>query len=580
MLYPQSNAYRSARKLDGYWDFQLDPTGVGQQQGWEHGLDNPRVIAVPASWNEQANELYHYHGRAWYQTRFAISRQDIKQRVVLRFSSVQYTAQVYVNGQLVGRNDAPYLPFEWDVSGYVHMGDNLLVLSVDGEPRSEEPVRICDFYGYAGIARPVFVCILPRANIGDVVVQAGADGRARLRVTLSGAGKDAAVRASIGQERCALKACGDGYVGEVQLTDYTCWTLEHPSLYPLDVFLEDKGEEIDHYRLQIGFRDVDVRGRQILLNGKPVYLKGYGKHEDFCIIGKGLSHALNVRDFDLMRWTGANSFRTSHYPYSEEILDLADREGFLVISEAPFAGIDHALFTNPVSCNKAVEYMRRLIARDRNHPCVLSFCVGNESHTADAASENFFLPVIAAARAMDDRPITYVAWTKPEEDHIYRHVDIVGLNRYYGWYGYENWPGSALPGDLTEALEQMDACLKDFERLYDAPLLVTEFGADTVAGFHSTFLLQFTEEFQSRFLRDYIRLLRRHPAVAGMHVWNFADFATEQSPGRVLGNRKGVFTRDRTPKQAAFVLRQEWLGTKEDGLFSRGAGTAFHVPGM
>ena len=545
MLYPQSNAYRSARKLDGYWDFQMDPLEKGETDNFPRGLMKPRVIAVPASWNEQANELYHYHGRAWYQTRFALNQSDLEGRIVLRFSSVQYSARVYVNGKEVGCNDAPYLPFEWEVTAYVHRGENLLVLCVDGTPNEEEPVQICDFYGYAGIARPVFVCVLPKTYIADICVTAGMDGIARMAVNVQGERTSCVIQAQIDEEICVLKTDGACYTGNLCVRDVQLWSVEEPRLYSLHITLFLNGEALDSYCLKIGFRNISTQGRQILLNGKPILLKGFGRHEDFHILGKGLSHALNVRDFDLMKWTGANSFRTSHYPYSEEMLELADREGMLVISEAPFAGMGFKQFTNPATCEKAVSYMRRLIERDRNHPGIISFSIGNECQSDIPEAEEFFLPVIRTAKELDERPVTYVAWTKPEEDRIYRHVDWIGLNRYYGWYGYENWPGSAKPGDLDEALTQMEDCLLTFERLYDAPLLVTEFGADTIAGMHSTFMLQFTEEFQTRFLREYIRLLKRHPAVAGMHVWNFADFATEQSPGPVSYTHLDVYKRQR-----------------------------------
>lgn len=586
MLYPQTNNCRLSRTLDGYWNYREDPDLVGDAGGWAKSLPSLGVLAVPASWNEQKNSLYHYHGRVWYSRTFSLARWELEgKRIMLHFSSVQYTARVFVNGDFVGESRMPYLPTVFDVTAFVHGGDNLLTLSVDGWPEASEPVGDGDFYRYGGINRSVSVCVLAQTAIASLDVSAHMDGTAEIRAVLDGQSEGLTLQARVGSTVCTLRDVGGVWQGVLKAEGVRPWTTEAPTLYTMHFDLMQGEEGIDHYDLKVGFRDVAVRGRSVLLNGEPIQLLGFGRHEDFCVLGKGMSYPLNVRDFDLMRWTGANSFRTSHYPYSEEMLDLADREGFLVISETPFVSLNERHFRDPAMCERAQEYLRQLIARDRNHPSVISFSVGNECQSDAATAEQFFLPLIKLAREMDSRPVTYVAWTKPEEDNVYAHADIIGLNRYYGWYGYENWAGSAKPGDLHTALIQMEECLCTFEQLYSAPLVVTEFGADAVAGLHSTFLLQFSEEFQSRFLNDYICLMKKHPSVAGMHVWNFADFATEQSPGRVMGNRKGVFTRAREPKQAAFTLRQLWHKEAGDGLYGRGSSLGakaedFKVPGM
>ena len=586
MLYPQNNICRRTWKLDGYWGFATDPDGTGIERGYPRGIPGGRRIAVPASWNEQANDLYHYDGRAWYQTDFPLGALSDSERVLLRFSSVQYRCEVFVNGVPVGTNSRPYLPFEFDVTEQaVENSENRLVVAVDGKLAEDEPVNICDFYGFAGIARPVFLSVVNAERIEDITAETSLkDGSGVLSLRISAPGAER-VTARIGDGTAELRPEEEYFAGTLTVGSVIPWSCEDPHLYTLEVRAYAEGGLADTYRLRIGFREIRIEGRKILLNGSPVFLKGFGKHEDFAVIGKGLSHAVNVRDFDLMKWAGANSFRTSHYPYSEEILELADETGFLVVDEAPFAGIRDSQFRDPEVRRKALSYMETLIARDKNHPCVLSWSVGNECQSDCASAPGFFLPVIELARRLDSRPVTYVAWTRPEEDLIYDHVDIIGLNRYYGWYPYENWPGSAEPGDLGEALRQMDECLETFAKRYPGPLLVTEFGAEAIPGFHSPFLLQFTEEFQSEFLSEYIRLFLSKPYLCGMHIWNFADFATGQNPGRVMGNRKGVFTRDRQPKQAAFTVRRLWTGKEDSGLTSRsrrpGAGAPSHkVPGL
>lgn len=585
MLFPQSNRCRSARTLDGYWDFQTDPTQSGWKENWEKGLPASGVIAVPASWNEQRSDLYHEHGWGWYQLDFELSEEEMRRAVILHFDSVQYTAQVYVNGQKAGVNTMPYLPFEMDISAMAHVGRNRLCVAVNGTPEEDEPIGDGDFYRFSGIHRSVHLCFLPETRIDSLKVKTSASGEALICAWIAGDAADIRLTAEIDGVTTELQNENGIWSGKMNVPDVKLWSPETPCLYGLTVNVMRDGKTVDQYAQKVGFRDIAVSGRDILLNGKKIVLRGFGKHEDFPVLGKGVCAALNVRDMDLMRWVGANSFRTSHYPYSEEMLELADRLGFLVISETPFVALKEQHFTSPVVCQKAKDCLKRLIERDRNHPSVLSFSMGNECQSDSPHAETFFLPLIELARQMDDRPVTYVAWTKPEEDKVYPHVDIVGLNRYYGWYGYECWQGSAKPGDLTQALRQFEECLEIFEKQYTQPLLVSEFGADTIAGFHSTFMLQFTEEFQTRFLCEYLKIMERHPAVAGMHIWNFADFATEQSPGRALGNRKGLFTRTREPKQAAFAVRRMWTSEDADGLMDRGARNTsrkadFVIPGM
>lgn len=581
MLYPQNNSCRRSWKLDGYWQFRQDPQNIGRAEHWECGLKNSDVIAVPASWNEQKMDWYHYTGAAWYQRLESLPELTGNQRVMLRFSSVQYTAEVYVNGKLAGINPRPYLPFEFDVTDLVSSGENRITLRVDGQVDLEEPVCIGDFYGYAGIARPVFFTILDEKQIHDISVKTRLGKDSSTAEITAYADKGLTIISQIDGTSVQLEEKDGIYSGSLFIKDAIWWDCENPHLYTLKTELRQGDKKLDEYSLSIGFREIEVCGREIRLNGKKTYLTGFGKHEDFPVIGKGLCHALNIRDFDTMKWCGGNSFRTSHYPYSEEILDLADQQGFLVIDETPFIGLNGDKLGNEVTRAKALEYMKLLIDRDKNHPSVISWSIGNECDSDASQAEGFFLPVIELAKQLDSRPITYVAWTKPEEDKVYPHVDIVGMNRYYGWYPYENWPGSAKPGDLDTAMIQMEECLESFARLFSAPIIVTEFGADTIEGMHSPFLLQFTEEFQSEFLERYIKLIRSKPYTAGMHIWAFADFNTSQNPRRVMGNRKGLFTRIREPKMAAHTVRKLWTGKSGIGLTSlkEDPNTPdFHVP--
>jgi len=254
-----------------------------------------------------------------------------------------------------------------------------------------------------------------------------------------------------------------------------------------------------------------------------------------------------------MRWTGANSFRTTHYPYSEEMMDLADRLGFLVIDETPAVGLffsDEGLERRKALC---AGYLRDLVERDRNHPSVIAWSVANEPHSRRPAAAPFFRELVELARSLDHtRPITVVSHVGLEEE-AFAFCDLLCLNRYYGWY--------TEAGRIDEGCARLGEELDALHRKFGKPLILTEFGADTVSGVHAEPPEMFSEEYQVRFLERYIEVLRSRPWVVGHHVWNLCDFKTGQSIQRVGGmNLKGVFTRDRRPKMAAHALRRLWGG--------------------
>ena len=258
----------------------------------------------------------------------------------------------------------------------------------------------------------------------------------------------------------------------------------------------------------------------------------------------------------------------THYPYAEEVLDYADRRGLLVIDEAPAVGLHLSLGNmgdagartfspGPVGEAAAAAHLaaiRELIARDRNHPCVIAWSIANEPDTAEPAARDYFAPLVAAARELDPtRPICFanVATAPPDTDVVTDLFDLICVNRYYGWY--------ADPGDLRAAERHLEEELRAWAR-HGKPIIVTEFGADALPGLHALPPVMWSEEYQVALIEASLRVFRRIPAVIGEHVWNFADFGTAQAVHRPGGNHKGVFTRDRQPKAAAWLLRRWWAG--------------------
>ena len=579
MLYPQSNPYRQACDLAGLWDIRFDPEERGLQAGWQTGFDQGRPAAVPASWNDQFEEGRDFLGPAWYQTHFFVPSGWEGKRVWLRFGSVNYLAEAWLNGQALGRHEGGHLPFEFEVTSVAEAGENALVLRVDGRLAhdrvppgnvSGDPVDFFashatnypptqfDFFPFCGIHRQVLLYAIPQEAISNMTVlteiEEGGLGRVRVgvrcvhatnvrvRVRLWGHGSEASAEAGF-----------SGDMAEVELTvpGAARWSPEHPHLYDLEAELIRGGERVDAYRLKIGIRTIRVEGDAVLLNGEPVHLTGFGRHEDFPVVGRGYLPAVMVKDYALMEWVGANSFRTSHYPYSEQMLDLADRLGFLVIDETPAVGLyfrEDGLEKRQQLCR---QYVQEMIERDKNHPSVIMWSLANEPHSTSPAARAFFEPLFAEARRLDPtRPVTLVSFLGAAEDS-FEFCDVVCLNRYLGWYSN--------CGNLKEALPLLSAELDGLHEKYPKPVLLAEFGADALPGQHAQPPEMFSEEYQAEMIATYIELLRQKPYVVGEHVWNLCDFKTAQGVTRAGAlNYKGVFTRDRRPKLAAHRLRSIW----------------------
>ncbi|MEJ2007640.1 MAG: glycoside hydrolase family 2 TIM barrel-domain containing protein, partial [Acidobacteriota bacterium] len=508
------------------------------------------------------------------------------QRIFLYFGSVNYATQVWINGEPVGSHLGGHLPFAFEVASHLAWDrPNLIAVRVEniqtptrvppgGDTRgffTGYPATHYDYFPYAGIHRQVQLAALPQTYIEDVTVVTTIEGstgivnvKARASGSWSGSGK-----VQLGTDAAAVEAPLDFQQGAAEATlrvpNAIFWSPETPHLYPLHLSIAAQGKPLDSYRLDIGIRTVEVRGQQLLLNGKPIFLKGFGRHEDFAISGRGLNVPVVVRDAELLKWVGANSFRTSHYPYSPECMELADRYGFLVIDEIPAVGMTFSdgeanIQKRLTQCLLDID---DLIARDKNHPSVIAWSVANEPGTggnmggrgskagAVAAGTAFFKKLLGRAREQDGtRPATFTTveggpfeWTAL--------CDIACLNTYFGWY--------SLGGRLDEAARAFARYIDHAHDVLHKPVVITECGAGTLAGVHDEPPQMWTEEYQVDFIRHYLDVVSKRSFMVGLHVWNFQDLKTPQSIIRAGGmNNKGVFTRDRRPKMAAHFLRSRW----------------------
>lgn len=599
MLRPQITRTRNILDLSGLWDFRFDFDNVGEAEGWVTSVPDPHPIAVPGSWNEQFPEHDQYMDLAWYQTSAFIPTSWRDQELFIHVGSANYAAHVWVNGVFLGEHLGGHLPFAFEMTEAVKWdAANVITIAVENTLKPDRvppgaleadgplgfgnniPPANFDFFPYGGIHRQVTLVALPKTRIEDITVRTDIDGREgivhiHLQTIAGWSGKALAGLTKDGDTITVQFDVADG-VATTALTvpNARLWGPDDPALYALEVSLVEDAGELDHITLDIGIRTFEVRGDQLLLNGEPIFLKGFGKHEDAPAVGRGLNLPLHRQDASLMKWIGANSYRTAHYPYAEEALEIADREGFLIIDEIPAVGLsfndgDENIRARLDQCKRQVS---ELIARDKNHPSVVAWSVANEpipnnmgglvaleesdSGVDESGGNAFFEELFVHTRSLDDsRPVILVGVMGGSPTAWLELSDFVAINRYFGWYvqGYD------LDAARTTLANEMD----ELHRQHGKPIMVTEFGADTIAGRHSVDPQLFTEEYQSEMIEMYLDVAEERDYVAGMHIWNFADFRTAQGITRVGGfNLKGVFTRDRQPKRAAFMLRDRWMDSE------------------
>lgn len=593
MLYPIINNFRSIVDLSGIWDFKVDPLKIGIKQKWYTGFETDITIAVPGSWNEQLEELglLHYVGTSWYSKNIIIPSEYNNKRIFLRIGSVDYNSKFWINGKLVGENKLGFLPIELDITNFLTPGvEAKLVILVNNEldnksipqgisskqfrienrlrEETNPPTRF-DFFPYGGIHRSIQLVTTPKVYIKNILVNTKILGEKSGFVNLDiniNSNEKHSISVDIIESEVILTKKSFTNLGQAKfefiIPNCKFWSIHNPFLYQLRVKLFDGEKVIDEYNLPIGIREIKINRNKLLLNGKEIYLKGFGKHEDFPIIGKGLSLPLIVKDFELLKWINANSFRTSHYPYSEEIMFYADRKGILVIDEVPAVSLDFRRVNHKTKITHK-EYVQRLIERDYNHPSVIIWAIGNEPNLVgdedyyNGKSKKYWKEIFEFTKSLDkSRPVTVPNCTRAGiYDPVFEFSDILSINRYYGWYEF--------PGNIDEAVQILNKEIDIIYKKYKKPILFTEFGVDTMSGFHSTSTQMFTEEYQQKFLEAYIKLLRSKEYIIGEHVWNFADFRTPQHFRRVVLNLKGVFTRTREPKSAAFLLKTIWKETSK-----------------
>lgn len=598
LLYPCESSARRVVSLDGMWRFAFDPQGQGVDKGWTMALPESITMPVPASFCDffTDKDSREYCGDFWYETDFFVPGEWEGKDIAVRFGSVTHHARIFVNGVEVTAHEGGFLPFDAAVTDIVRYNqhNHLAVLANNELNETMLPagrtttlsngkkmaMPYFDFYNYAGIHRPVKLMALPKERVLDFSVVHSLSGTAAdvaYTVTTNG---DHAVCVDVydGAEKVAH---ADGKSGTLHIENVKLWNVHAAYLYSFVIRITDGETVVDEYHEKIGIRTFEIKDGNFLLNGKAVYLRGFGKHEDADIRGRGLDLATVKRDYELMKWIGANCFRTSHYPYAEELYQMADEEGFLVIDEVPAVGFMESTMnflsasqgngkkvgwfekeTTPQLLENHKAALIDMINRDKNHASVIAWSILNEPQCTSEGTEAYFKTLFDLAHEIDPqkRPRTYaiVMMSLPNNSKGQQFADFISLNRYYGWYVM----GGMNIVDAEAAFRrEMDGWSM---ALHGRPMIFTEYGADTMPSEHKLPSVMWSQEYQNEYLDMNHAVFDSYDFVKGELVWNFADFQTTEGIMRVNGNKKGIFTRQRQPKDAAFHFRARWTSLPVD----------------
>lgn len=590
-LFPQQNDFRNTLNLSGIWKFKKDSLGVGEKEKWFDGLKDSRSISVPGSWNEQFDDMRDYLDLAWYETETFVPGSWKGQQIFIRVGSANYAAKIWINGVPLGIHEGGHLPFAFDIGSLVKWNaPNRITIQVENTLKPNRvptggdvgtsffnnfPKTNYDFFPYTGLHRAVWLYTVPAAAaVSDITLQTnfrGNEGTIEVKTEIKGNVSQGRVTVTGNNQNIEmpLRFSGGKATTTVSIPGVRLWSLEDPFLYTVTVTLNQGNKSVDRYITQTGVRTIASSDKQLLLNGKPVFLNGFGKHEDFPIYGRGVAYPVMVKDFSLFKWIGANSFRTSHYPYDEEYMNMADREGILVIDEIPAVGLYFHGDTTQLKQRQAIckQYINELIARDKNHPSVIMWCVANEpfppsiamSSASETKGDDRSMPslkeLFLEVKKLDTTRLATFVGVMSGPTNWLTLADVVCINRYWGWY--------TNPGDIKTGAALLSVELDRIYRITKKPIIITEFGADTYPGMHADQPEMFSEEYQTEFIKAYLDVADKKDFIAGMQVWAFADFKTGQGTIRFNGmNYKGVFTRDRRPKMAAHYLRTRWTKSK------------------
>lgn len=563
---------RNITSLDGDWQIIIDPYESGfydyrhkesgngffqneiqtdKTQLIEYKFTKEHVLKVPGDWNSQDPKLFYYEGTVWYKKDFKI-KNVLDKRLFIYFGAANYESVVYVNGTKVGTHVGGFTPFCFEITSLIKKGNNFVVVKVDNKRHmSGVPTIMTDWWNYGGITRDVYVVEEPKAFIQDYFIQLKKNSFDQIKgfVKLNGTTSKQNVKIEIPGAKIekTFETNDSGYVNiNIPVENLSLWSPGNPKLYNVIV---SSGK--DKIKDRIGFRTISTKGTDIILNGKSVFLRGISIHEENPLKGR---RAYSKEDAEmLLGWAkelGCNFVRLAHYPHNENMIHTAEKMGIMVWEETPvYWTID---WKNKNTLANAENQLSEAIDRDKNSASVIIWSMGNETPVSDSRNK-FLISLSKVARKMDGTRLISAAMEKHTnagdsltqivQDPFADYVDVLAFNEYIGWY-------DGLPVKCSKVKWEIN---------YEKPVIITEFGADALGGYHADKLTRFSEEYQEDLYKQQIAMLKKIPQLRGMTPWILCDF---RSPRRVLPyyedgwNRKGLISNKGIKKKAFFVLQK------------------------
>jgi len=541
--------YDESPKISG--GFALDHHPKDKTELVEYNFDTSTTLKVPGDWNSQDDKLLYYEGSVWYRKKFDVKKPEAGRRLFVYFGAANYEADVYLNGVKLGKHIGGYTPFAYEITSLVRETGNSLVVRVNNVRHPEGvPTTNTDWWNYGGITRDVMLVEEPATFISNFLVRLkpGTTNTIEVRVQLDGAARGNAVTVKFPSLNLSAEMAVDenGVAhGEIEASNLVLWTPEHPTLYNVEIFTS-----AESVKDRVGFRTITTSGRKVLLNGKPVFLRGICIHEENPRRGGRAWSEDDARM--LLGWAkelGCNFVRLAHYPHNEHMARVADEIGIMCWEEVPVYWTIH--WTDSSTLANAQKQLSDLIARDQNRASVVVWSVANETPISEARTK-FLKTLVDEARSLDGTRLISAAMEVDSEpgnplhkivdDPFGQYTDLCSFNEYTGWYD-----------GLPEKIDRISWSIK-----YDKPVFISEFGADAKQGMHADALTRFSEEYQADVYKRTLPMLEKIPGFSGCTPWILCDF---RSPRRLLPeiqdgwNIKGVIGHDGKKKMAFNVLK-------------------------
>jgi beta-glucuronidase len=574
---------RNYLNLDGRWHYIVDPFETGfrgfqgakaddnnalsgffenkQQQSKseliEYNFDKSPTLNVPGDWNSQNEQLLYYEGTIWYEHDFFIHPQSNK-RYFLRFNAINYDAYVSLNDKKLGVHAGGFTPFEFEVTKLLNDGNNFIVIKVnDARKKENVPTDNFDWWNYGGITRDVLLAEMPSTFIKDYKIQLAKNDLNKIEgyVQLDGSNLSQQIKINIpeaGLQTTVTTDANGKATFSIPVKKISYWSPENPKCYK--VFIQSNTDTVSD---EIGFRTIEAKGTDILLNGKSIFLRGICLHDEDPFIPGRVRNVGDARM--LLSWAkelNCNFIRLAHYPHNEEESHLADSMGLLLWEEVPvYWTID---WTNDSTLRNAQHQVTDLIQRDKNHASVIVWSIGNETPNIPER-EKFMEAMADTAHALDNsRLISAALLTRTDgntvnvDDPLGNKLDIVSFNEYYGWYA------GGMPWEINKF---------DFKVAYNKPVVISELGAGALGGFHADSATRFSEEYQEAFYKYQMQLVSKVPNLKGMTPWILVDFRSPKrmDPDYQDGwNRKGLISETGQKKKAFYVLRDFYINKEKE----------------